>query len=128
MLENADKIQLVPLDMLGVYLNIRVDQYSGFREFDFNKYNEMVVFFAANNSDLYKTKLLKLLWYADMLYFQLYTTSISGMNYIHQHYGPVPKEYNLLLELMERSGSVHIEEVYSKYGAGEIIGTDRGLP
>ena len=125
-MENTDQKQLVPFDMLGAYLNIKADQYSGFREFDFNKFNEMVVFFADNNSILYKTKLLKLLWYADMLYFQQYTTSISGMNYVHQHYGPVPKEYNLLLGLMERSGSINVEEVYSSYGVGEIIETNMG--
>ena len=82
----------------------------------------MIRFFASKlKGNLYKTKLFKLLFYADMHYFKEYTKSISGMNYVHYPYGPVPRNYNLLLGLMEKSGAITISDVDNIYGCGEVI-------
>ncbi len=100
------------------------DQYSGFIGFDFNKFSLMVQYYAENVKDLYKTKLLKLLWFTDMYFFKEYTVSMSGSRYLHQHYGPVPQQYSLLLGLMEKSGKIRIDETITQYGYGEIITTN----
>ena len=81
----------------------------------------MICYFADKISELYKTKLFKLLFYSDMYFFRNYTVSMSGMNYVHQHYGPVPTEYSLLLGLIEKSGDIRIEEVATLYGIGEVV-------
>lgn len=110
------------LDDFGEYLYIASDQYSGFKEFDYYKYVEMIRYFADKlKSNLYKTKLFKLLFYADMHYFKDYTKSMSGMNYVHYPYGPVPRNYNLLLGLMEKTGAITISDVDNIYGSGEVI-------
>ncbi len=43
---------------------------NGFKLLDFEKIDQMIRFFVQNNARLYKTKLLKLLWYADFLNFK----------------------------------------------------------
>ncbi len=98
------------------FLNIVPNRFSGFKKFDFRKFTEMVRFFASRiNGNLYKTKLFKLLWYSDMYFFREYTKSISGMNYVHYPYGPVPKEYSFLLGLMEKIGAIRIMEVENQF-------------
>ncbi|WP_026664627.1 type II TA system antitoxin MqsA family protein [Butyrivibrio sp. FC2001] len=116
-----EKRELFSIKYLGDYLHIKPDQYSGFRDFDFEKFSNMICYFADRITDLYKTKLFKLLFYSDMYFFRNYTVSISGMNYVHQHYGPVPTEYSLLLGLIEKNGDIRIEEVATHYGIGEIV-------
>ncbi len=104
------------------FLNIVPNRFSGFKKFDFRKFTEMVRFFASRISgNLYKTKLFKLLWYSDMYFFREYTKSISGMNYVHYPYGPVPKEYSFLLGLMEKIGAIRILEVENQFGSGDVI-------
>ncbi len=82
---------------------------NGFREFDFEKFCAMVVFFAGKCDGLLKVKLLKLLNYSDMVFYKENGISISGTQYVHLPYGPVPKNYDILLGMMEAEGIVHIE-------------------
>ncbi len=111
---------------MGSYMHIKADQFSGFKEFDFSKFTDMVRFFSQKlEGKLYKTKLFKLLWYADMYYFRKFTKSISGMNYVHFPYGPVPREYSFLLGIMEKSGAISITDVENQYGYGEVIETGK---
>ncbi len=84
------------------------NMYSGFKKFDINKVVAMITFFAAHQKELYKTKLMKLLWYADMLYFKRYVQSISGMRYAHLPYGPVPEEHDLLLGVLKASKYIDV--------------------
>jgi putative zinc finger/helix-turn-helix YgiT family protein len=110
------------LDNFSDYLYIKADQFSGFKEFDYYKYVEMIRYFAGKvRGNLYKTKLFKLLWYADMYFFREYTKSMSGMNYVHYPYGPVPKNYSLILGLMEKTGAINISSVDNPHGSGEVI-------
>ena len=97
------------------------DVYTGFQKFNYEKFKAMVVFFAKHQSNLYKTKLMKLLWYADMVYFKNYVKSISGVRYIHQHYGPIPDNHDILLGVLASIGEINIEEHESQYGIGEVV-------
>ena len=81
------------------------------------KFMAAVLFFALNQADLHKTKLMKLLWYADMLFFKKNTVSITGMKYIHQKYGPVPQRHSLCLSIMEELGVIELQEQEN----GEIV-------
>lgn len=90
-------------------------KYTGFREFNFDKFVQMVKFFALRDSKLYKVKLMKYLWYADFLNFKRTTVSISGLQYVHLPMGPVPEEHEILLYLLVR-GKEHIEKEYVDLG------------
>jgi len=74
--------------------------YSGFKEFDFDKTCAMIQFFIEKFGRIQSVKLLKLVNYADMLYFKENSISISGLRYKHYIYGPVPENYDLIFHNM----------------------------
>ncbi|WP_434133412.1 DUF4065 domain-containing protein [Sporomusa sphaeroides] len=94
--------------LISIYQCNQPDIFTGFKKFDRNKFIAMVLFFASNQQNLYKTKLMKLLWYADMLNFQRYVKSISGMKYVHQHYGPIPENHELLLGVLKAADYIDL--------------------
>ncbi|GAB4234043.1 MAG: DUF4065 domain-containing protein [Ekhidna sp.] len=73
------------------------DEYTGFRKPRMERLIEMVVYFA-HEVPSYKTKMNKLLFYADFLHFKRFGTSISGARYRAIPYGPVPHRYETLYE------------------------------
>lgn len=88
----------------------RNDIYTGFKGFDYEKFKSLVIFFARNDIKLFKTKLMKLLYYTDNTYFRDKTTSITGAQYAHLPMGPVIENRNLLLGLLEKQGIISIVE------------------
>lgn len=88
--------------------------FTGFRVFNLDKLIQTVKFFGANDSWLFKVKLVKCLWYADFLHFKRSTLSINGLQYVHLPLGPVPDKYDLLLGLVEATG--HVKKEYVDIG------------
>lgn len=82
---------------------------NGFKKFDYEKFASMVVYFAYKNSDLLKTKLMKLLNYSDMIFYKENGISISGLKYTHFPYGPVPEKFDVLLGKLSSDKIAHIE-------------------
>lgn len=82
---------------------------NGFKPFDYEKFCAMVLFFAKKSAGLLKVKLLKLLNYSDMIFYQENGISMSGTRYVHLPYGPVPKNYDILFGMMEADNIAHIE-------------------
>jgi uncharacterized phage-associated protein len=79
-----------------------VDEYTGFRRPNFEKFTEMVVFFSLTSA-CYKTKMNKLLFYADNYSFNQTGYSISGAKYRAIERGPVPYRYESIFdELAEK--------------------------
>lgn len=66
-----------------------------------------------------KTKLNKLLFYADFLHFKRAGVSITGLCYVHLPYGPVPDQYELIFQkLLDTDPDLRKEEEpNSDYGA-----------
>lgn len=96
--------------------------YTGFREFMPSALMEMIVFYAAQPGGVLKTKLNKLLWYADFLHYRRYSVSISGATYVHLPYGPVPDQYELYLSSMYAEGSLlHTEKDFGSNIVGENL-------
>ena len=96
------------------------DEYSGFRVFDEDKFSEMVVYFAGAGG-AFRTKLNKLLFYADFLNFKVSTVSVSGAPYLAFQRGPVPQHYDWLTEDLEQQGDVQTTEWVSGDKSGEVI-------
>ena len=107
---DTDSVPIKSMELLENLYSYSPNVYSGFKRFDVEKFMAVVLFFALNQSLLYKTKLMKLLWYSDMLFFKENTISITGMKYIHQQYGPVPYQYSMCLSIMETLGIVELQE------------------
>lgn len=113
--------------ILNLFSNIPCEE-NGFKGFDYDKFCAMVLFFAHKSSELFKTKLMKLLNYSDMIFYKENGISISGSKYVHFPYGPVPNHFEILLEKMQMDHIAHIEIIYDNgYEKHQII-PDRDIP
>ncbi|KUK41537.1 MAG: Transcriptional regulator, XRE family [Clostridia bacterium 62_21] len=93
---------------------------NGFRRFDFEKLLNMMVFFAAKG-EVYKTALMKLLWYADFLHFKRHAVSISGARYAALPFGPALDKWELCLGVAAENGAVAVEPVFEPETAREAV-------
>ncbi|PYT00808.1 MAG: hypothetical protein DMF63_05745 [Acidobacteria bacterium] len=94
-----------------------VNIFTGHRTFSLEKMAAMVSYFAERTNDLYKTKLNKLLFYADFTNYYTLGKSISGSRYVHLPYGPVPDAYEETLETLNHYGVVDV----SKENSADLI-------
>jgi len=101
---------------------------NGYRAFDFDKFSAMVLFFAHKNVELLKTKLMKLLNYADMIFYKENGISISGARYIHLPYGPVPERFDLLLGMMSEENIAHIDVEYDNGYEKHRVMPEKDMP
>lgn len=97
--------------MAIVAKNREAGPHTGFKRYSPEALMEMMVFFAAKGSGIFKTKLNKLLWYSDFLHFHRESVSISGAKYVHLTYGPVPDNYDFCLSLLTQDQTLIREEV-----------------
>jgi uncharacterized phage-associated protein/DNA-binding transcriptional regulator YiaG len=84
-------------------------EYSGYRALDIDKIGQVIACFS--KMDLFKTKLNKLLFYADFYMYQLTGHSITGLEYRAIPYGPVPKDYDYLYLKLQDEQKINIVEV-----------------
>lgn len=87
--------------------NNKRDCYNGYSELNPIKMEGMVRFFVSKETKgMYKTKLNKCLFYADMLNYRRYGHSISGARYRAIQHGPVPEHYDTIYD--------NVEDVYKQ--------------
>ncbi len=90
--------------LLGNHL---ADIYSGYRNPNFEKFTEMIVYFSEKTAP-FKTKMNKLLFYADFLMFKQSCFSISGMRYKAIDMGPVPNNFQSIFEYLSNKEEIDI--------------------
>jgi putative zinc finger/helix-turn-helix YgiT family protein len=95
--ESSDILLLLRIRGINQSPNI----LNGYRTLDIRKVLSAVKIFSYG-ARVYKTKLNKLLFYADFKHFKGYSVSITGLNYAHLPLGPVPDQYELLYESLLR--------------------------
>jgi hypothetical protein len=61
-----------------------------------------------------KTKLNKLLFYADFKHFKEHTVSITGTRYARIPFGPAPDDYDIYYGVFVRQGIIDVQEI--QYG------------
>jgi putative zinc finger/helix-turn-helix YgiT family protein len=100
--------------------------FTGLKDFSPRALMEMMVFYAAKPGGVLKTKLNKLLWYADFTHYRLHGASISGATYVHLLYGPVPDNYgSYLAALCDNETLVSDEIDFGPDAAGEHMVGER---
>lgn len=87
--------------------NHMADIYSGYRNPNLEKFTEMVVYFSEKVSP-FKTKLNKLLFYADFSMFKQKCFSISGVRYKAFDMGPVPNNFQSIFEYLTNNGELDV--------------------
>jgi putative zinc finger/helix-turn-helix YgiT family protein len=102
-----------------------VDEQTGYRKPNLEKFTEMVVFFTAKaQPSLWKTKMNKMLFYADFLNFKKEVHSISGCRYRAIDMGPVPNNFNSLFDYIATNN--HIDIMVTSFANGSM--GDQFLP
>lgn len=106
-------------NLFGSY---EADKYSGYKTLDISKLLNSMIFFC-KDADVPKTKLNKLIFYADFKHFKNYAISITGVKFAHLPYGPAPDNYQLYVAaLHDEEKSVSIEEYQFPNGyTGEYL-------
>src|SRR3989338_2203606 len=74
------------------------------------KYRQMILAFLRQGTKIPKTKLAKLLYFADFSWFYYHLHSMSGMQYRKMQYGPVSDAYFRIIDDMFDRGEVTITQ------------------
>jgi uncharacterized phage-associated protein len=104
-------LQFVPEKVFPSMLN-------GYRQPDFAKIAGIISFFQVSGKNpLFKTKLNKLLFYADFNAYRLTGYSITGLEYRAIQFGPVPSQFQKMYVSLSEQGQISIDEQYFGNGA-----------
>ena len=99
------------------------DIFSGFTSLDLDKVYGAIRTFCTEGC--FKTKLNKLLFYADFLHFRSHARSITGLRYAHADHGPVPDDWDVYLAAMQHDKAVRaVEHLVGEY-VGEMYYADQ---
>ncbi len=74
-------------------------QWNGYSSLNIDRIECIISYFATYVKDLHKIKLMKLLWYADMINCKKYGKSITGLVYRHHAMGALPIGHDEIIEL-----------------------------
>ncbi len=103
--EETCSLEMIYAERLGKY---EADELSGYRRLDLAKLFNAILYFCKGG--VLKTKLNKLLFYADFKHFKDYTVSITGARYAHIPFGPAPDKYSLCFAALLENGALKVEE------------------
>ncbi|MEQ9616629.1 MAG: DUF4065 domain-containing protein [Phycisphaerales bacterium] len=99
-----------------------ISKLSGFRRFEYDRYASVVSWLCSNVGLVTQTKLYKLLFYADFLFFKANARSLTGALYRQMPYGPVPVGFSTLRAQLEADEFVSINEIAFQNGnTGEVF-------
>jgi putative zinc finger/helix-turn-helix YgiT family protein len=101
------------------------DVYSGYLPLNVAKFHNAMIYFCAGDA-VPRTKLNKLLFYADFKHFKEYAVGITGARYVHLPHGPVPDNHERHVAILhDVEGALMIEErVFDNY-SGEYLTATR---
>lgn len=95
--------------------------YTGYRTPNLQKMIELIVFFTANCKP-WKTKLNKLLFYADFTHYKETGFSISGAEYMAIQLGPVPLNFGSIFEYAAANNDILVTyQEFQNGGIGELF-------
>ncbi|MEI7492674.1 MAG: type II toxin-antitoxin system antitoxin SocA domain-containing protein [Bacteroidota bacterium] len=92
-----------------VFIHEKPDQYSGYCKPNLIKLAHVIAFFNQHMS-LFKTKLNKLLFYADFGCFSKTAFSITGVTYRAIPLGPVPANYDILFSKLQQENLISLNQ------------------
>ena len=105
-------------------LGVSREELEGGETPDYEKYKQMILAFLRMGGRMTKTKLAKLLYFADFGWFYYHLESMSGMQYRKIQYGPVADSYFRIIDEMFDGGEIDITQ--TKEGAMLISQTRSG--
>lgn len=115
-IEESFSFPFIIADFFGKH---RPDILSGFQRFNMSKFFQAIIFFCSGG--VFKTKLNKLLFYADFKHYKDHAVSITGVRYVHLPLGPVPDKYDYYYATLSNEQYIDIEEVFFNDYVGEKL-------
>ncbi|MFB9865658.1 type II toxin-antitoxin system antitoxin SocA domain-containing protein [Rufibacter immobilis] len=100
-----------------------VNEFSGYRRQSLTKIAHLISFFA-QEMELFKTKLNKLLFFTDFGTYKSRGCSVTGLSYRAIPFGPVPAEYDKLYLKLAEDGLIEMEQ---KPISGNFVDSFKGL-
>ena len=99
-IRNKGNTHLIIEEIRNLYIDFDKEcELNGFKTLDISKVNSVIGYFSSYVPQLYKVKLMNLLWYVDFVFYKLYNKSMTALVYKHLQMGAVPIAHNKLLEL-----------------------------
>ncbi len=83
----------------AIYADFKDEIITGGVELNLNKVIEMINYIAKSVGSLHKVKLMKMLWYSDILHFKRHGKAMSGLVYSALPMGAVPEGYDKIILL-----------------------------
>lgn len=101
------------------------DEFSGYKKLELSKLFNAILFFCKEPGAM-KTKLNKLLFYADFKHFKEYAVSITGARYAHVPFGPAPDNYDYYFTSLIGSGALAVQEIpFPEYTGENYVSTKK---
>lgn len=99
-LDSYGKEYLTRQTFAGEYANFEEpSDANGFTVLNIDKIEAIISYLAEYVQNLFKVKLMKMLWYVDVLSFSRNNTSMTGMVYTHEQMGALPIGHYSLMNL-----------------------------
>lgn len=98
--EQFGKLYMKKQEINSLYVIYQEESdYNGYKLLDIEKLANIIGYFACFVDNLYKVKLMKLLWYADVLYYKRHGRAMTGLVYKHMPFGALPIAYDEIIYL-----------------------------
>ena len=111
--QGTRELTLQEAEKLAELFGISIEEFANALTPHYEKYKQMILAYLrtplSKDGKIPKTKLAKLLYLADFAWYYNSMQSMSGMQYIHREYGPVPDPYFRALAELEEEGKIVIE-------------------
>lgn len=118
------ELTLSECEKLSQVLGVTISDLERGETPNYEKYKQMILLYLRMNNYITKTKLAKLLYFADFAWYYHHLKSMSGMEYRKIQYGPVADTYFRLIDEMRDAGEIDIE--FREEGAMHISETQAG--
>lgn len=122
--QGKKELTVSEFEKLPAILGVSREELQGGETPDYEKYKQMILVFLRMGGRMTKTKLAKLLYFADFGWFYYHLKSMSGMQYRKIQYGPVADSYFRIIDEMSDGGEIDITP--TKDGAMLISQTRSG--
>ena len=104
------ELTMSEFEKLSNVLNVSFEEFESGEIPNYEKYKQMILAFLRQGEKIPKTKLAKLLYFADFGWFYYHLKSMSGMQYRKIQYGPVSDVYFRIIDEMSDGGEIDISQ------------------
>lgn len=112
-LKIKEKISRIPnvIDSVSNNEKFKPSEFNGYTKINYNKINNLILLLAKKG--ILKTKLLKEMFYIDFINYKETGESLTGLEYVKITYGPVPNDYEKIINEIKEKGYISYNIEYN---------------